>query len=646
MATIDKKPEILINVAKETDAKTNTVLVTGATGFLGSYLVKALLRKSIPVKALGRDPKIGLELASYGADFRPVDLRDKDSMVSVCENVWAVIHCGALSSAWGKYQDFFDINVTGTKNVIKGCLHKGVKKLIYISSPSVMSVHGAQIGLTEEHPLPKNFVSEYSQTKAYGELEVAKAGKKGLKTVIIRPKAIYGPGDRSVFPRIIEAISKGRLPIFGQGRAMTNLTHVTDVVEAIILALESEKASGKTYIITGDEDVRLYEVIDLIAEKSGYSKPKKKIGIKKAMKVGGILEKVWRTLPLSGEPALTQYKVSIMAYTQTYDISAAKKDLDYKPKVKWRDGIEDFLNRTGEKKGEKPGAKTGNNEFFDIKNQPSMNLSIYGAGKTRAAEKLFGTGNSWKKVDIPALFAHINHPDHGHVLFDTGYSTRFFDATKRFPQRLYGLATPVDIKSEENAAPQLEARGIDPKDVKWIIVSHFDPDHIGGLRDFPKARILCQWRAWNKIAGKTGIKALLDHLLIDLLPDDLTARLLLLPDPAGPAIGPFKNSLDIFQDGSIMIVNLPGHKEGQIGAFVKNEKGGNIFLCADGIWNREALVEKRKNFGVHRIIAKDKPAQDRTYANLRQLQTDMPDLCFVPSHCPLAWSELVEKGTD
>ena len=609
------------------------VLVTGATGFLGEYVVLGLLARGVPVRALGRNPSAGLSLIEAGADFRPVDLRDADAVIAACKGVSRVIHAGALSSAWGRYRDFFDINVTGTQNVVDGCLRHGVRRLVYVSSPSVMSVHAPQVGLDESHPLPDAFVSDYSATKALAEARVRDAGSRGLEFVILRPKALYGPGDTSVFPRIIEAVTKGRLPIFGDGEAMTNVTHVTDATQAVLLAMESAEAAGNTYLITGGEDVRLYEIIGEIAARLGYDPPSRPMPVKRAMAIARALESAWRHLPLPGEPPLTTYKVSIMAYTQTYDISAAKRDLGYEPRIRWRDGMERFLESltTPARPAATPAAAP-----IDSPTRPvRVGLTAFNAGHTSAPARVFGFGGGFGKVEIPALFFLVEHPRFGRLLVDTGYSTRFHEATRAMPERLYALATPVDISEEENAGRQLQARGIAPETVDRILLTHFDPDHIGGLRDFPNAEIRCSRRAWESVAGKTGLAALRDHLLTGLLPDDLAARVRLLPDPNGPAFGPFAHTHDFFGDESILLVELPGHKPGMLGVLLTDENGRDVLVCADALWTTRTL-EDGASAGLHGVIAKDRAEQRATYEALRRLHRDRPSLHILPSHCPLA----------
>lgn len=618
------------------------VLVTGATGFLGQHLVRRLLEMGQPVRATGRNLKIGLALQEAGADFRPVDLRDGPGMQAAARGVAAIVHSGALSSVWGKPKDFHDINVGGTENVIAAARANAVNRLVYISSPSVMTRPTAQWNLTEAEPLPDEHVSLYSKTKRLGEDRVRALTQSGseVETVILRPKAIYGPGDTAIFPRLIRSASKNRLPIVGDGETVTNLTHVRDVVSAIVLALTSDKAAGGTYVVTGDEEVRIWDVISEVVTRSGYKPPSRKIPLKRAMRAARVMETVWRSLHLPGEPPLTTYTAGILGLSQTYDISAARRDLGYAPQVSIAEGIAEAFPEGG---AAAPGS--------GIAAQPAapaapaaeplpVDIRIRTAGIAWARRFTFqpGGGLGWMKV--PALFATIVHPTEGLLLWDTGYAPRFFEATKRFPWRIMRYVTPATIGEEDAVVSQLPAMGFDPGAVRGIILSHFDPDHYGGLRDFPGVPIYCSWRAWADVRDRRGLSAVRARLLPDHLPEDIAGRLKLLPDPNGPPISAFEASLDLFSDGSVRLVELPGHAPGQLGAFVRRKSdGGDIFLAADGCWNVAALETSGYRGGAHRLFAVDKKAQDETYRKLRLLHADWPELRIIPSHCPRAWRE-------
>ena len=366
------------------------------------------------------------------------------------------------------------------------------------------------------------------------------------------------------------------------------------------------------------------------------------------MAIAGVLEAVWRLFRLPGEPPLTRYTASIMGNSQTYDISRIKEELGYEPKVGWKEGVDGFVASLGaglevdiKDNGEKSHTHTHTHAEERLRLEGSS-VTVLRSGVTCAREWLFGSGDGWGKIDIPALFALMRHPVEGAVLFDTGYSTRFFSAAAGFPYALYRLGTPLFMTAEEDPGKRVKECGVDPGDVRMIIISHFDPDHVGGLHDFPNAQVVCSWRAWLQARGKTGFAALKARVLPGLIPADLAARLTLLPDLSGPPIGPFSRSLDLFQDGSIRLVELPGHAPGMLGAFVAREGEGPLFLCADACWSMAPIEAGTPRKGVHRFIAHDRGAQYETYAALMRLRQEMPEVTIVPAHCPATAARLLD----
>ncbi len=317
------------------------VLVTGATGCVGQHTVAALLREGIQVRALGRDPTRSAALKTLGAEVIRTDLRDHAAVLAACAGCDAVLHLGALSAPWGKVADFLQVNVGGTASVIAGCRLHGVARLVYISSPSVIFTGRDHVLLTEDAPFPRRFASTYSWTKKVGEDLVREAQGDGIETVIIRPKAVFGPGDTSLLPRILASARAGRLPQIGDGTNMVDLTYVENVAHALLLALRSKNAIAGVYTITNDEHPQLWEVIRQVLARFGLNTDLRHVPLQVARVAAGLLElqAVWT----KREPLLTRYTVAILGRTQTYDIRAAKRDLGYQPVVSLAEGVERTL---------------------------------------------------------------------------------------------------------------------------------------------------------------------------------------------------------------------------------------------------------------------------------------------------------------
>ncbi|NNJ13604.1 MBL fold metallo-hydrolase [Chloroflexales bacterium ZM16-3] len=232
-----------------------------------------------------------------------------------------------------------------------------------------------------------------------------------------------------------------------------------------------------------------------------------------------------------------------------------------------------------------------------------------------------------------ALVALIGHPQHGWTLFDTGYAPRMLEATRRLPWRLYRLATPLRIRPEQAAVRQLAQIGLAPADIRRVIISHFHADHVAGLRDFPDVPVIASAEAFVSIAGRRGLNALRRAHIPALMPDDMAARAVALPAFTGPPLPHLGPTHDLFGDGSLLLVNLPGHARGQIGALLQTESGP-VLLAADGAWTSRAIREQRPPARLTYFFVDDARAVGRTLANLGAFAAARPDVRIVPCHCP------------
>ncbi|MBB3109688.1 glyoxylase-like metal-dependent hydrolase (beta-lactamase superfamily II) [Paenibacillus phyllosphaerae] len=270
-----------------------------------------------------------------------------------------------------------------------------------------------------------------------------------------------------------------------------------------------------------------------------------------------------------------------------------------------------------------------------VNSEVLVELKLYAAGYCRHPEFLTLRGGSFKPVPFPAGFACIRHPLQGCILFDTGYSARFFEETKRFPAALYRMITPVTFDSQDSAMNQLLKDGIPAEEIRYVVLSHFHADHTAGLRDFPHARLLYKQEAYstvNKLGTFASVRA---GYLPGLLPDDFENRSLLVEETPRlqlPNDFPFEAGYDLFGDGSIIAVDVPGHAAGQIGLLLTTAEGA-YFLCADAVWSSIAYRERRKPHAVARIIMDDPRSYDDSFERLCRLHEHYPHIRIIPSHC-------------
>ena len=316
-------------------------LVTGGTGFLGRKIVARLLAEGREVTVLARREDAGL--VARGVRFVTASLDDAAAVRAACSGMDTVFHVAAKVGVWGPYDEFFRANVTGTAAVIEGCRESGVSALIYTSTPSVVYNGRDLAGADETLPLTTDCPSAYPLTKAQAESLVLGANSEGLRTVALRPHLIWGVGDPHLVPRILVRARAGRLRIVGEGSNRVDMVHVDNAVDAHMLAEKAirstrSEAAGRAYFITNDEPVRLWDWINELLRGVGERPVTRKISLSAASKVGAVCELLWRCLPLKGEPPMTRFVAAELAKDHWFSIEAAKRDLDYVPRVSMREG--------------------------------------------------------------------------------------------------------------------------------------------------------------------------------------------------------------------------------------------------------------------------------------------------------------------
>ena len=252
-----------------------------------------------------------------------------------------------------------------------------------------------------------------------------------------------------------------------------------------------------------------------------------------------------------------------------------------------------------------------------------LKWTVLSDGWTEAPEAIVLRGGSWRrKVRFHATAFLLEHPEAGYVLFDTGYSSRFFAETRRWPGVLYRLMTPVVLTEPRGIVSLLERRGIGAEEIRHVIMSHFHADHLGGLRDFPKAKVHCSKAAWEAVRWLRGFSAVRQGILPNLLPEDLEDRLSFVAEGG-----------DVLGDGSMKVLELPGHAKGQIGLRFQDEAGQAILLAADACWVSTAYRENRLPHPITRLLHQWEDYR-KSLQRLHDLHVAEPNLLILPTHCP------------
>lgn len=316
------------------------VFVTGATGFTGSYLCRALAEKKYDVTALVRDGKEINELEKLGVRKITGDLADPDSLRGKLKGFDTVFHIAALYRVEGVSKDLFTkVNAEGTKALIEEAVNSGVKRFVHCST---VGVQGEIKDPPAKEDAPYSPGDHYQESKLEGEkiaLEYFKEGK--IKGVVVRPVGIYGPGDTR-FLKLFKHIYRGNFKMIGKGKALYHLTFVEDLVAGIILAGEKQKINGEIYTLGGNEFLPLDELVALIGKVLDKKVSGLKIPLAPVYIASWMCEIVCR--PLRIEPPLFRRRLDFFTKDRAFDISKAKKDLGYSPKI----SLEEGLKRTAE----------------------------------------------------------------------------------------------------------------------------------------------------------------------------------------------------------------------------------------------------------------------------------------------------------
>lgn len=606
-----------------------TVLVTGATGFLGEYLVRRLAGE-YRVLAMGRNAEKGKRLEELGAVFCPGDFTDKKSCKKYFQNVRYVIHAGALSSVWGSWEDFYRTNVLGTKVVAQMCRNYGVKRLVYVSSPSIYSGTQDRCQIREEQAPEKNELNYYIKSKLMAEHALLREQpeKQPLEIVILRPRGLIGIGDTSLVPRLLRANSGIGIPLFRGGKNLVDMTSVENVALACRLAMTAEGAAGQVFNITNGEPTEFKVLLEQFLRAAGEEPHYKRLPFSAMYCAAAMMEGWYRLFRLPGEPALTRYTVCTLGFSQTMDISRAEKILGYRPEKTLKESISEY------------GAwwkaqKERNREEYRKERGPSLitEVKLYHCGSCTNNLAVMFRGKPWEKRRFPAMAARLRHKELGDILYDTGYSEQIFRGG--LPLKLYRFFNPVELASDQTIAAKLAADGIRTEDIGHIILSHAHPDHIGGISACKgKSPAFSGYELTATGEVLAAIKKPRLHALTfsGMLPEKKCISRLHKPEKRLTdhfLCQYFEQVYDLFGDGSIIGVQLEGHCKGQLGVWIPDM---SLFLAADACWGRDLIRETSRMRLIPRLIQNNYKDYKDTLRRICRLKREHPEIRIVFSH--------------
>ncbi|MEM1080942.1 MAG: NAD-dependent epimerase/dehydratase family protein [Pseudomonadota bacterium] len=318
------------------------ILVTGGGGFLGRGVIRALQSEGHELATLNRSAYPDLE--QQGTTCHRGDIGDADAVMTACSRMDAVIHVAAKAGPGLYRPDFVRANVDGTRHVLAACRAHGIRYLVHTSSPSVVHQGGDIEGGNEGLPLAEHFPAPYPETKAEAERMVLAANDgKTLLTTALRPHLIWGPGDNHLLPRMIQRNRAGRLKLPAPDKRIDTV-YIDNAADAHVLALknlmDSASAAGKAYFITNHEPMANGEIIRALLEAAGEQPNIGSVSADFAMNAARVVEAVWKPLRIKSDPPISTFLVEHLATAHWFDLGAAKRDLNYQPKVSMEEGLQ------------------------------------------------------------------------------------------------------------------------------------------------------------------------------------------------------------------------------------------------------------------------------------------------------------------
>ncbi|WP_022886814.1 NAD-dependent epimerase/dehydratase family protein [Glaciibacter superstes] len=311
------------------------VLVTGASGLLGRSVAEAVVAAGHEVRTFQRRPS-----GVPGATDSLGSVTDRAAVARAALGMDAIVHLAAKVSLAGDPAEFDLVNVGGTRAVIDAATDAGVRRLVYVSSPSVAHAGASIVGEGAAVADPGLARGDYARTKAEAELLALDADSPRLRVVAVRPHLVWGPGDTQLVARIVDRARSGRLPLLGHGAALIDTTYIDNAASAIAAALERvDHVHGRSYVVTNGEPRPVAELLAGICAAAGVRAPAWRVSAGLARVAGSAIEAVWRIRPGADEPPMTQFLAEQLSTAHWFDQRQTRADLNWAPAVSLDEGF-------------------------------------------------------------------------------------------------------------------------------------------------------------------------------------------------------------------------------------------------------------------------------------------------------------------
>lgn len=315
------------------------IIIIGATGFIGRNFSEIFHKDGAKVIAIGRSEYVGKALREKGIEFTLAKVEDQPQINQAFCPADLVVHCAGRAGDWWSYGDFYETNVVGTRNVLEACKRNGIQNIIYISTSSVYLNGLDRHNILESEPLPKQLFN-YGKTKLMAEKELLDREKEGFKTIILRPRAVYGKYDQNIVSRFLRLSEKKKLPLINGGRAVVDITYAENLAAAVKKCFSApDDAWNEVYNISNGSPVTVKEWISQVLEIFDRSFKPVDVTEGKAKSIATRNE-LMRMFPFGNKkPELTGFSVQYMGKSMTLSIEKAKQRLKYVPEISNQEGF-------------------------------------------------------------------------------------------------------------------------------------------------------------------------------------------------------------------------------------------------------------------------------------------------------------------
>ena len=311
------------------------VALTGASGYTGGHLLRRLIARGDSVKALVRQGSITPDLMSRGAELVPGVLGDAADARRLVEGCDAVMHVAAVYRTAGHPDSYYrEINVLGTRKLLEAAADASVCRFVHTST---VGVHGDVKNPPADETAPIAPSDIYQETKAEADAMAREFGRtRGLEVAIVRPGAIYGPGETRLL-KLFRSIARGHYAVVGSGKPHYHLVYIDDLVDGFLLALDRPEAAGETFIMAGARALSQNDLAREVAQATGGSVWPFHIPAWPIQRLGDVVEAI--CVPIGVEPPIHRRRVDFWVKNRSFSIEKARRLLGYDPKVDVTEGI-------------------------------------------------------------------------------------------------------------------------------------------------------------------------------------------------------------------------------------------------------------------------------------------------------------------